>query len=114
MSRLSVLVPTYNEAENLPLLVPGCSPRIRGSRSRGFRWLRRSLLERIGLERIRSEAYPYQIEMNDRFVKQGAPIKQIEFFCLDRTRATSKLTLRITSEVLADWTAGHGVRPRLV
>ena len=38
--------------------------------------------------------------MNYRFVKHGARIKEIEFFFLDRTRGTSKLTLRIGLEAL--------------
>ncbi len=77
----------------------------------GYRCVRRSLLERIGFERIRSDGYAFQIEMNYRFVKDGARIKEIEFFFLDRTRGTSKLTLRIGLEALwvvwrlriADW-----------
>ncbi len=66
----------------------------------GFRCVRRSLLERIGFERIRANGYAFQIEMNYRFVKQGARIKEIPFFFLDRTRGTSKLSFRIGLEAL--------------
>ncbi len=66
----------------------------------GFRCMRRSLLERLGLERIRSDGYAFQIEMNYRFFRQGARVKEIPFFFLDRTRGTSKLTLRIGLEAL--------------
>ena len=69
----------------------------------GFRCIRRELLERIGFERIRSNGYAFQIEMNYRFMKQGARIKEIPFFFLDRTRGTSKLTLKIGFEAL--WVA---------
>ena len=77
----------------------------------GFRCMRRSLLERIGFERSQSNGYAFQIELNYRFVKHGARIKEIEFFFLDRTRGTSKLTPRIGLEALwfvwwlriADW-----------
>ncbi len=77
----------------------------------GFRCMRRSLLERVGLERIRSDGYAFQIEMNFRFFSQGARVKEIPFFFLDRTRGTSKLNLRIGLEALwvvwwlriADW-----------
>jgi dolichol-phosphate mannosyltransferase len=77
----------------------------------GFRCVRRSLLEGIGLERIRSDGYAFQIELNYRFVRCGARIKEIPFFFLDRTRGSSKLTLRIGLEALwmawwlriADW-----------
>jgi len=66
----------------------------------GFRCIRRELLERIGLERIRSNGYAFQIEMNYRSVKCGARIKELPFFFLDRTRGSSKLTLRIGLEAL--------------
>jgi len=69
----------------------------------GFRCVRRGLLERIGFERIRADGYAFQIEMNYRFVKHGARIKEIPFFFLDRTRGTSKLSLRIGLEAL--WVA---------
>jgi dolichol-phosphate mannosyltransferase len=77
----------------------------------GFRCMRRSLLEGIGFERIRSDGYAFQIEMNYRFVKHEARIKEVPFFFLDRTRGSSKLSLRIGLEALwvvwwlriADW-----------
>jgi dolichol-phosphate mannosyltransferase len=66
----------------------------------GFRCMRRQLLERMGFERIHSNGYAFQIEMNYRFVKYGARVKEIPFFFLDRTRGTSKLTFRIGLEAL--------------
>jgi len=66
----------------------------------GFRCMRRELLERIGFERIRSDGYAFQIEMNYRFVHHGARIKELPFFFLDRTRGVSKLTVRIGLEAL--------------
>ena len=66
----------------------------------GFRCMRRNVLERLGLERIRSDGYAFQIEMNYRFFSQGARVKEIPFLFLDRTRGTSKLTLRIGLEAL--------------
>jgi dolichol-phosphate mannosyltransferase len=66
----------------------------------GFRCIRRDLLERVGFERIRSNGYAFQIELNYRFVKQRARIKEIEFFFLDRTRGVSKLHKRIALEAL--------------
>ena len=66
----------------------------------GFRCMRRSLLESIGIERIRSDGYAFQIEMNYRFWKHGARIKEIQFFFLDRERGASKLSLRIAVEAL--------------
>jgi dolichol-phosphate mannosyltransferase len=69
----------------------------------GLRCVRRELLEKMGFERIRANGYAFQIEMNYRFVKQKARIKEIPFFFLDRTRGTSKLTLTIGLEAL--WVA---------
>jgi dolichol-phosphate mannosyltransferase len=66
----------------------------------GFRCIRRDVLERIGFERIKADGYAFQIELNYRFVKHGARIKEIPFLFLDRTRGTSKLTLRIGLEAL--------------
>ncbi len=66
----------------------------------GFRCIRSSLLERIDFEKIRSDGYAFQIEMNYRFMKHRARIKEIPFFFLDRTRGESKLTFRIGLEAL--------------
>ena len=66
----------------------------------GFRCVRRELLENMGFERIRSNGYAFQIEMNYRFVKQGARISEIPLFFVDRTRGTSKLNFRIGLEAL--------------
>ncbi len=66
----------------------------------GLRCVRRELLEKMGFERIRANGYAFQIEMNYRFVKQKARIKEVPFFFLDRTRGTSKLTMSIGLEAL--------------
>ena len=66
----------------------------------GFRCMRRDILQRSGFERSRSDGYSFQIEMNYRFVKAGARIKEIPFFFLDRTRGESKLNVRIGLESL--------------
>jgi dolichol-phosphate mannosyltransferase len=66
----------------------------------GFRCIRRELLEAIGFDRIRANGYAFQIEMNYRFQKHGARVEEVPFFFLDRTRGTSKLTVRIGLEAL--------------
>ena len=66
----------------------------------GFRCARRSILERIGLERVRANGYAFQIELNYRLIRHGARVKEIPFFFLDRTRGVSKLTARIGLEAL--------------
>jgi dolichol-phosphate mannosyltransferase len=47
-----------------------------------------------------NNGYAFQIEMNYHFLKQGARVKEIPFFFLDRTRGDSKLTPRIGLEAL--------------
>ncbi len=66
----------------------------------GFRCMRRELLERMGFERIKADGYAFQIEMNYRFVHQGARIKEIPFLFLDRVRGDSKLSWKIGFEAL--------------
>jgi len=66
----------------------------------GFRCMRRSVLERIDFERISSDGYAFQIEMNYRFEKHQARIQEIPFFFVDRTRGESKLSFRIGLEAL--------------
>ncbi len=66
----------------------------------GFRCVRRELLERMGFERIKADGYAFQIEMNYRFVHQGARIKEISFLFLDRVRGDSKLSWKIGFEAL--------------
>ena len=70
----------------------------------GFRCMRRSVLERIDLQRIRSDGYAFQIEVNYRLNKYGAKVKEIPFFFLDRERGESKLSLGIAVEAL--WICG--------
>jgi dolichol-phosphate mannosyltransferase len=66
----------------------------------GFRCIRRELLEQVGFERIRSNGYAFQIELNYRMMKCGARVKEVQFFFLDRTRGVSKLSKRIALEAL--------------
>ena len=66
----------------------------------GFRATRSELLERIGFERIRADGYAFQIELNYRLWKNGARMKEIPIFFLDRVRGESKLNLRIGLEAL--------------
>jgi dolichol-phosphate mannosyltransferase len=66
----------------------------------GFRCMRRNTLEKITANRIRANGYAFQMELNYRLAKSGAKIKEIEFFFLDRTRGTSKLTMHTGFEAL--------------
>jgi dolichol-phosphate mannosyltransferase len=66
----------------------------------GFRCVRREMIEQIGFGRIKANGYAFQIEVNYRFLRQGARIKEIPFFFLERTRGESKLSWRIGFEAL--------------
>lgn len=66
----------------------------------GFRCTRRALLERIGFEKIRSDGYAFQIEMNYRLHRFGARVEEFPFLFLDRERGVSKLSLGIAMEAL--------------
>ena len=66
----------------------------------GFRCMRRELLERIGIEHVRANGYAFQIELNYRFARAGARVKEIPFFFSDRRRGVSKLSWRIGFEAI--------------
>ncbi len=66
----------------------------------GFRCIRRELLERIGIERVRANGYAFQVELNYRFAKAGARVKEVPFFFSDRRRGISKLSWRIGFEAI--------------
>jgi len=61
------------------------------------------VLRRSSFERIRSQGYAFQIELNYRLHRIGARMTEIPFFFLDRTRGTSKLSWRIGLEAI--WVA---------
>ena len=64
-------------------LVTGCrSP----TPPAAFAASRRELLERIGFEKIRSDGYAFQIEMNYRLLQVRRPAQGDPFFFLDRER----------------------------
>jgi dolichol-phosphate mannosyltransferase len=54
----------------------------------------------MGFERIRSNGYGFQIEMNYRFEWQEARIEEMEFFFVDRKLGDSKMSLRIAFEAM--------------
>ena len=64
----------------------------------GYKCFRRHVLERINLDRISSEGYSFQIEMNYRAVKHGFRVKEIPILFRDRQIGTSKMSFRINRE----------------
>ncbi len=70
----------------------------------GFKCFRRTLLERIDLDRIRSDGYSFQIEMHFRCAELGARICEVPIIFIDRRAGQSKMSKRIVREaVLMVW-----------
>jgi dolichol-phosphate mannosyltransferase len=66
----------------------------------GFKCWRREALLGIGLERVRSNGYCFQVETTYRAFSKGFRIKEIPIIFMDREVGTSKMTKRIGLEAL--------------
>jgi dolichol-phosphate mannosyltransferase len=66
----------------------------------GFKAFRREVLEQIALDRVESEGYSFQIEMNLRVWKRGFRIGEIPIVFVDRTTGESKMSKRIIREAV--------------
>lgn len=67
----------------------------------GFKCFRRNVLEAIDLERVNSNGYSFQIEMNYIAWKKGFRIKEIPIVFTERTEGNSKMSKAIVRE--ATW-----------
>ena len=66
----------------------------------GFKAWRGSLLDTIRLEKVRSQGYSFQIEMNFRAWRLGASIKEETIIFTDRTIGESKMSKSIMYEAI--------------
>jgi dolichol-phosphate mannosyltransferase len=66
----------------------------------GFKCFRREVLEAIDLDRIRSDGYSFQIEMNYRCMEKGFRIGELPIIFIDRHAGTSKMSRRIVREAV--------------
>jgi dolichol-phosphate mannosyltransferase len=66
----------------------------------GFKAFRRSVLEAMDLDAIRSNGYAFQIEMSFRAWKRGFRIVEIPITFVDRTEGVSKMSPRIVREAV--------------
>jgi len=66
----------------------------------GFKCFRRTTLEMLPLERIKSDGYSFQIEMNYHCWKRGLAIKEIPIMFVDRQVGVSKMSRRIILEAM--------------
>jgi dolichol-phosphate mannosyltransferase len=58
----------------------------------GFRCYTRAVLEKVGLQRIISEGYSFQIEMVYLVTRAGYPVKEVPIVFEDRVHGVSKVT----------------------
>jgi dolichol-phosphate mannosyltransferase len=68
----------------------------------GYRCYRRSLLEAINLDAVRSNGYAFQIEMAYRARAAGARIGEVPIIFPDRRVGQSKMSRRIVIEALVN------------
>lgn len=66
----------------------------------GFKCFRRSVLEAIDLEKVRSDGYSFQIEMNYRCMEQGFRLGEAPIIFIDRHAGSSKMSKRIVREAI--------------
>lgn len=64
----------------------------------GFKCFRREVLESLPLDRVKSDGYSFQIEMNYLAWRKKFRIKEIPIVFVDRTMGTSKMSRRIVWE----------------
>lgn len=64
----------------------------------GFKCFRRAVLEAIPLDKVKSNGYSFQIEMNFKAWKRGFKIKEIPIIFYDRMVGTSKMSRKIMVE----------------
>ncbi len=64
----------------------------------GFKCFRRGVLEELPLDRIKSDGYSFQIEVNFLAWKKGFRLKEIPIMFVDRTAGMSKMSRRIVWE----------------
>ncbi len=66
----------------------------------GFKCFRRKVLETIDLDKILSDGYSFQIEMNYRTILKGFKVKEVPIIFEDRVAGQSKMSKKIFIEAL--------------
>lgn len=66
----------------------------------GFKCFKREVLEAIDLNRVKSNGYAFQIEMNFKAWKKGFIVKEIPIIFVDRVKGTSKMSKKIVREAV--------------
>lgn len=66
----------------------------------GFKCFRRQVLQAINLDKIHSNGYSFQIEMNYKAFKLGFKIREVPITFVDRVEGTSKMSKKIVREAI--------------
>jgi len=66
----------------------------------GFKCFRRQVLQAINLDKIHSNGYSFQIEMNYKAYKLGFKIREVPITFVDRVEGTSKMSKKIVREAI--------------
>ncbi len=66
----------------------------------GFKCFRKSVLESINLDKIKSNGYAFQIEMTFKVWKKGFKVGEIPIVFVDRVKGTSKMSKKIVREAV--------------
>jgi dolichol-phosphate mannosyltransferase len=66
----------------------------------GFKCFRRKVLEAIDLDKILSDGYAFQIEMNFKAWTKGFHVKEIPIVFTERTEGESKMSHKIVWEAV--------------
>ena len=66
----------------------------------GYKAFRRSVLEALDLDRVRSNGYAFQIEMSYLAWKKGFRLREIPITFTDRMEGQSKMNKRIVREAI--------------
>lgn len=66
----------------------------------GYKCFRREVLESINLDKITSNGYSFQIEMNFKTWKKGFRVKEIPIIFVDRADGSSKMSKHIVYEAI--------------
>ena len=66
----------------------------------GFKCFRRSVLEAIELDKVKSNGYSFQIEMTFKAYCKGFKIKEIPIVFIDRVKGKSKMSKKIVREAV--------------
>ncbi|MDO5503380.1 MAG: polyprenol monophosphomannose synthase [Actinomycetia bacterium] len=71
----------------------------------GYRAYRVSALERIGLDRVASQGYCFQVDLTQRAVRAGLTVREVPITFVERERGDSKMSPDIARESLRNITA---------